>query len=82
MEKIPTNDIYMAAFLYHKGYRPELDLNNEGRNVTFVFEASNLILAAMAEYSTSPKVVLPEYVSALKILRSRMLARRKDGQDG
>jgi len=81
-QRIPTDDIYMAAYLNYRGHQPELELNRSGKNVTFIFPASMNILNAMGDYGANPDVPLHEFVNSLKTVRAKMLSKRNEYSGG
>jgi len=75
--KLPVNDIYLAAFFDLKGITVELV--STGRWINFLVPSGNQSYKLIEAFNNNPTYPLLDYVSSLKKLRSQMIGMRKGG---
>lgn len=74
MAKLPLYDIYQAAFLSLNSISPQFI--KSGTRVVFQFEATKEVKKLLEQYSQNPSVLLLDFVSHLRKLRSQMISLR------
>ena len=67
-----TLDVYLASFLSLKNLEPTLE--RRGGKVLFAFETSETLYRLMTDFNENVAVPVGDFVTAVKILRGKMLA--------
>ncbi len=78
MNKVPINDLYVAAFLLLHSIEPELTI--VGTRVIFEFPANESIYRLLRQYECNPDIKALDFSQAIRRLRGRMLAERPPRQ--
>ncbi len=69
-----TLDLYLASYLSLRGHAPTFTL--QGTRVIFDFPATDDVYQIAAEYNGNPDILLLDYVSEVRKIRSQMLSVR------
>jgi len=70
--KVPTLDLYLAAYLELRGFTPEVTL--QGTRAVFEFPATKEVRRLTKEYNNNPTISILDYVSIVRKLKAQMLA--------
>ncbi len=70
--KIPTQDLYLAAFLSGHGFEPELTIN--AGKVLFLFPEIPEVQELVESFRRNAKIGISDYLVTLRRLRTKMFS--------
>lgn len=73
-ERYKTTDFWAATYLFHHGYKPEIELRPTSRLRFFVFEKTDEVLRLVAEYGSADPVMvdLHLFIPSVRGMKSLM----------